>query len=211
MDTTYSVESQPIWRLRTTNFMAMACTWENDPNSPNYRSCLSTGKAGGDITVTYKVKIISVPASPLVNPEPLSTLIYDFSGSSYHYNADYGVSTRYAQIIDPTTLYLDKNFSPDPIGVNGVSALTFTITNPYNATINGINFIDTFPTSPGDMTVASPLTTSNTCGGTLYASDGTTALAAGATSIRLGSSTGTNTGSLPPNGTCSITVNVTVD
>ena len=52
---------------------------------------VDVGKAGGDITVTYRVQILSVPSSPLLNPEPLSTLVHDFSGSSYHYNADYGV------------------------------------------------------------------------------------------------------------------------
>jgi len=48
---------------------ADGCTWENNPLSPNYRSCLSTGKYGGDITVTYRVKILSVPTNPLTNPE----------------------------------------------------------------------------------------------------------------------------------------------
>ena len=33
----------------------------------NYRSCLSIGKVGGDITVTYQVKILQTPAAPLVN------------------------------------------------------------------------------------------------------------------------------------------------
>ena len=31
------------------------CTWENDPDSPNYRSCLGTGKYGGDVVVNYNV------------------------------------------------------------------------------------------------------------------------------------------------------------
>ena len=91
-----------------------ACTWENDPNSPNYRSCLSTGKAGGDITVTYQIKILSVPSAPFANPEPLSTMVHDFSGSSFHYNADYGVSTRFAAVVDPTTITISKNFFPNP-------------------------------------------------------------------------------------------------
>ena len=203
MDTTYSEESSSNLAPPYNKLYGDGCTWENDPNSPNYRSCLSTGKAGGDITVTYKVKIISVPASPLVNPEPLSTLIYDFSGSSYHYNADYGVSTRYAQIVDPTKITIAKNFNPDPINPGGVSALTFTITNPYNSTINDVNFIDIFPTSPGTMTVASPFTASTTCGGTLQDSAGGT-LADSDVGIKL------INGTLPANGTCSITVNVTV-
>jgi hypothetical protein len=179
-----------------------ACTWENDPNSPNYRSCLSTGKDGGNIIVSYRVKILQVPSSPLINPEPLNTLIYDFSGSSYHYNADYSTTPRYSQIVDPSAITIAKNFNPDPINPGGVSALTFTITNPYNVSINNVNFIDVFPISPDAMTVALPLTTSNTCGGTLQDSAGGT-LAASDVGIKL------INGTLPANGTCSIMVNVT--
>ncbi|MFA9492144.1 MAG: hypothetical protein ACERK1_13055, partial [Anaerolineales bacterium] len=32
-----------------TKAYADGCGWDNDPNSPNYRSCLSTGKYGGNI------------------------------------------------------------------------------------------------------------------------------------------------------------------
>ena len=116
------------------------CVWENDPNSPNYRSCLSTGKAGGDISVTYQIKILAVPST---NPEPLSTLIYDFSGSSYHYNADFGASVRFANIVSAT---LAKAFSPKTIVSNGISKLIFTIYNPGTSPIAGVHFSDTFPT-----------------------------------------------------------------
>jgi hypothetical protein len=68
---------------------ANACGWDNDPTSPTYRSC--TGpcnytdcKAGGEILTTYTVEIIST-GSTTVNG-----LIYDFSGSSFHYNKDFG-------------------------------------------------------------------------------------------------------------------------
>ena len=99
-----------------------ACSWENDPNSPNYRSCLDVGKVGGDITVTYQVRILQVPSAPLVNPEPLSTLIYDFSGSSYHYNADYSVSTRYANIVNAS---IRKSFA-SPKSIYKISLLGIT-------------------------------------------------------------------------------------
>jgi hypothetical protein len=201
--TTYSADTSSTVDTPYDKLYGDSCVWENDPDSPNYRSCLSTGKLGGNISVTYEVKILSVPSSPLVNPEPLGMLIYDFSGSSYHYNSDFGVSARIAQIVDPSTITISKNFYPNPITPNSVSALTFTITNPYNATINDINFIDIFPISPGAMTIASPLTTSNTCGGTLQDSGGSS-LAAADVGIKL------INGILPANGACSITVNVTV-
>ena len=77
---------------------ADGCTWDPDPTSGTYRSCLGTGKYGGDITVTYNVTIIATSASS----GTINTLIYDFSGSSYHYNNDYSTSARYYNIIDPS-------------------------------------------------------------------------------------------------------------
>lgn len=63
---------------------ADACGWENDPTNPNYRKCSGTGKAGGNpITTTYVVRVIGTGTATLQN------LIYDFSGSSYHYNSDF--------------------------------------------------------------------------------------------------------------------------
>src|SRR5947208_5805842 len=45
-------------------FYADACGWENNPLSPNYRSCVGPenylgGKAGGTINTTYTVKVLS--------------------------------------------------------------------------------------------------------------------------------------------------------
>ena len=141
-----SVYSAPAPNTTNDKLYADACTWDNDPNSPTYRSCVgSDNKNGGNVAVTYKVTILSAPSSPLTNPQSLTNLIYDFSGSSYHYNADYGVAARYANIVNPTNLPIAKSFSPNPIQAGGVSALKFTITNPYNVAINAINFVDTFP------------------------------------------------------------------
>ena len=71
-------------------FYADACGWDNNPLSATYRSCIGPanyagGKAGGTISTTYTVKILSTGTTTA------STLIMDFSGSSYHYNNDYGV------------------------------------------------------------------------------------------------------------------------
>jgi hypothetical protein len=107
---------------------ADGCDWDNDPNSPNYRACAGTGKYGGDVTVTYNVTIIGGGGTS----EVLNTLIYDFSGSSYHYNADFSTSARIVTIIDPSTLTFEGSLSR-PTNVDGVSVLTFTITNPNAA------------------------------------------------------------------------------
>jgi len=70
-----------------TKLYSDACTWNNDPTdvtAPAYRDCIGTGKDGGDITVTYDITIIALEGSGALN-----SLIYDFSGSSYHYNSDF--------------------------------------------------------------------------------------------------------------------------
>jgi LPXTG-site transpeptidase (sortase) family protein len=173
-----------------------ACGWENNPNSPNYRSCNGVGKAGGGVTVTYQVRILSIGST---NPQPLSTLLYDFSGSSFHYNSDFGVSTRYAYILDPSAVTISKNFSPDPTTVGGVSTLTFTLTNPTSVTLSGLRFTDDLPTTPGAMLVASTPNASTTgCGSPSFSPS------AGAASLNF------SNGSLAPNSSCTIKVNVTV-
>ncbi len=154
---TSAYESSPMSKLYGDN-----CKWESDPTNPNYRSCLDVGKTGGTVTTTYQVKILQVPGAPLVNPEPLSTLIYDFSGSSFHYNADYDVSTRFAYILDPSAIDISKGFLPDSVIPGNVSTLTIRIPNPTTSELSGVNFVDDLPdttqipAAPGDMVVANP-------------------------------------------------------
>ena len=134
VSTTYSANNSPYTELDW--LYGNACLWENDPNSPNYRFCIGGDyKNGGNVDITYTVKILQVPGAPLVNPEPLSTLIYDFSGSSYHYNADYSVSTRYANIVNAS---IEKSFSPKTITPGGNATLTFTINNPGATAITDV-------------------------------------------------------------------------
>lgn len=73
---------------------ADACGWLNDITNPGYHKnsstcagpCNYTGcKAGGDVHTVYTVKILSTGTADV------ATVIYDYSGSSYHYNSDYKV------------------------------------------------------------------------------------------------------------------------
>jgi LPXTG-site transpeptidase (sortase) family protein len=195
VNTTYTADTSPNLSSPDDKLYGNGCTWENDPNSPNYRACLATGKAGGNITVTYQVTIIGGAGTA----QALSTLIYDFSGSSYHYNADFGTSTRIANILDPASVTIAKNFNPDPTSVGGISTLTFTLTNPTTGTISGLNFTDTLPTSPGAMVVAAtPSASTSNCGTPTFAPS------AGAASLSF------SNGTLSPNSSCTISVNVTV-
>jgi hypothetical protein len=61
-----------------------ACGWIADPASSGYLECGGTGKAGGTMSVTYRVTPVATGSGTS------TTLVYDFSGSSYHYNTDLG-------------------------------------------------------------------------------------------------------------------------
>ncbi len=158
----------------------------------------SSLKSGGsNIYVTYHVTILSGSGA---TSSTLNSLIYDFSGSSFHYNSDYSSGARIANIIDPTLVGISKSFTPATSVVGGISTLTFTLTNPNTGAVSGYNFIDTLP---GSMTIANPANaTTNGCGTpTLTATAGTNVI---------NFSSGTVAGSTAAGaGTCTISANVT--
>jgi uncharacterized repeat protein (TIGR01451 family) len=197
VSTTYSANSNP-GHVPVPNpaLYADACTWDNDPNSPTYRSCIGgDDKAGGsNVVTTYQVKIISGGGTS----QTLNTLLYDFSGSSYHYNADFSAGSRIANIIGPSSITIKKSFSPKAIAPGGTSAMTIKLTNPTTEQFTGVTFTDTFP---GGMTLADT-TTTNTCGGSLT-NDSNGILNIGDPGIKLSG------GILSGNSVCTITVNVT--
>lgn len=204
VSSTYSANDSPyvpatINGSPYTGIYADACLWENDPGSPNYRSCIGGDyKAGGtNVTATYVIKIISGGGTSLT----LSSMLFDFSGASYHYNGDYSTSARIVGIIDPASAGIAKAFSPATTNVGGVSTLTFTLTNPNAGAVSGLGFTDVFPVSPGAMTLYDTVTT-NTCGGTLTSNSGGP-LAAGSPGIRLSGAT------VSANSSCIVQVNVT--
>ncbi|MEO6565884.1 MAG: hypothetical protein ABIO63_07600, partial [Casimicrobiaceae bacterium] len=196
VSTTFSANNSPYVGNPNDKLYADACLWQNDPASPNYRSCIGGDfKAGGqDVRTTYTVKIVSGGGTQ----QPLYALLYDFSGSSYHYNGDFLGSARIANIIDPTAVGFAKAFAPASTVAGGTSTLTFTLTNATGATIGGANFTDSLPTLSGNqMTVASPATYSTSgCGTPTFAP------VAGATSLSFAN------GSIAPNSSCVVSVQV---
>jgi uncharacterized repeat protein (TIGR01451 family) len=96
---------------------------------------------------------------------------------------------------------ITKSFLTSPILPNtDVTTLQIVLANSNPTALTGATFTDTFPTSPGVMTIAD-LTTTNSCSGSLFNNLGA-ALAVGSAGIQL---TG---GTIPANGSCTITVNV---
>jgi uncharacterized repeat protein (TIGR01451 family) len=195
VSTAYSADTSPYVSNPNDKLYADACLWDNDPNSPTYRSCVGVdGKAGGTVVTTYTVKIIGGGGTS----QSLYSLIYDFSGSSFHYNSDFATGARIATIIDPSTVTISKRFAPNPSSVGGVSTLTFTITNSNAGTVSGLNFTDVFPTSPGAMVVAAtPSAATAGCGTPTFSP------VAGAASISF------SNGTVAGNGSCTVRVNVT--
>ena len=143
--TTYSAPSGAT----NDSIYADACGWDPVPTSPTYRSCIgpanySGGKAGGQvITSVYTVRILSTGSATL------TALINDFSGSSYHYNSDYGVGTNSLLVtaISPVPdLTVAKShagtFTRGDVGDH----YTITVTNRGSAPTSGtVTVTDTLP------------------------------------------------------------------
>ncbi len=195
VSTTYSADSN------TTNvpnpssqLYANACIWDTDPGSPTYRSCIGgDDKAGGTVVVTYSVKIIGGAGTS----QTLNTLLYDFSGSSFHYNADLAAGARIASIVSPSSVTIQKAFTPKAIAPGGTSTMTFKLTNPTTQSFTGVNFADSLPS--GLVVSGTPGVTYSGCGAGAFSP----ALTGSETSISFVN------GTLSANSICTITVNVT--
>ena len=163
VSTSYSADTSPYVDNPNDQLYGDSCLWENNPDDPNYRSCLGVGKNGGIVQVDYTIKIISGAGTS----DSLNSLIYDFSGSSYHYNSDYSSSYRSFNIIGPSNINISKRFLPDSITPGETSTLFITLTNPTTTTVSGANFTDPLPTG---MIVDSPTgATTSGCGTPTFA------------------------------------------
>ena len=67
-------------------FYGDACGWDPDPTSATYRSCVTpAANVGGTFTATVTVKVVGTGTTTM------RSVVYDYSGSSYHYNSDFGL------------------------------------------------------------------------------------------------------------------------
>jgi uncharacterized repeat protein (TIGR01451 family)/fimbrial isopeptide formation D2 family protein len=196
--TTYTTLTDTDGRVQTPThpqLWADGCLWDSDPDSPNYLSCLSDGKAGGTVVTVYEIRIISGGGDQV----GLEALIYDRSGGSFHYNTDFSQSPGDLTTVDPAAnAAFAKRFIPDTIGADGISTLRLTITNPNPVPVSGYSFTDDLPsTGVSQMEVAATPNVTNTCGGTVTAN-------VGSTTVSL------TDGTLAANSSCTILVDVTV-
>jgi uncharacterized repeat protein (TIGR01451 family) len=102
-------------------------------------------------------------------------------------------SASIAVLVPPS---ITKTFTPVQIAPNGVSTVSFTISNPSTNPIalTGVGFIDTLP---ANLFVATPSGASGDCNG------GTLTAVAGSGVISLAG------GTIPANGSCTVSANVT--
>ncbi len=142
IDTTYSAPAGAT----NDKFYADACGWENNPGSTNYRSCVgpeqySGGKAGGTLSTTYTVKVVGTGTSSL------SSLIYDFSGSSYHYNNDFGNQVLSVTALQPPNLNISKSHLGDFIKGQNNAKYSISVSNTGGIpTFGTVTVSDTLPT-----------------------------------------------------------------
>lgn len=147
--------AQPAGGINSTAY-GDACGWENNPGSANYRSCVGPlnytgGKAGGDpILTTYVVKILS-PATTGV-----TGVVHDYSGSSYHYNSDYG-----QQILSVTSRYRSADLVISK--TDGVTSVVQGNTTTYTLVISNLGPDPATSTVIQDPAVAGLTKTSLSC------------------------------------------------
>ena len=189
----YSADSSTYVANSSDKLYADGCLWDNDTTSPTYKSCIgSDGKIGGSISTTYTVKIIGGAGAS----QSLGTLIYDFSGSSFHYNSDFASSSFFVTVSTPASM--TKSFSPSTITTSGGTlVLSVTINNSIGTQLNNVSLTDTFPS--GITVAATPnVTTSAGCVSPSFSPH----------SPLTGESSFTYTGSVAAAG-CTISMNVT--
>jgi uncharacterized repeat protein (TIGR01451 family) len=123
---------------------ADACGWDADPTSPSYLTCVGPeqftgGKAGGDLVTVYTMRVVGE------GTQTVSDLIYDFSGSSFHYNADRGEPSITITAVAPADLELSKVVDRAQIVVGDTVTFAVTLANLGPATATGVQITDAIP------------------------------------------------------------------
>ncbi|MFC4427849.1 beta strand repeat-containing protein [Deinococcus navajonensis] len=125
-----------------------ACGWENNRTSVNYHNngtCIGPqqyvgGKVGDDMTSVYTVRIISGGGAGIYN------LIYDYSGSSYHYNSDYGTSVNGFVVTAMAPDLTVTKTSPSSFVVGQTASYTLTVRTANADAYGTTTVVDRLPT-----------------------------------------------------------------
>ncbi len=130
------------------DFYVDGCGWDPAGNNVSSWNCLATGKAGGDpITVTVSAKVIGAGTATV------GGVIYDFSGSSFHYNSDFSSTalTVTAAVPTPAVVATDESATTD----KDVNVLVDVLANdtPTAGTLDLASVVVTVAPSNGSVTV----------------------------------------------------------
>ncbi|CAH1905237.1 exported hypothetical protein [Candidatus Nitrotoga sp. HW29] len=154
--------------LAGSKIYADGCHWVNDPTdavTPSYRECQGGGKYGGSTTLTYVVEIKAGAAALAPTGVSINALLYDFSGSSYHYNADQSAAITFNFTNTPPPAEVDLAMAKSAVlssPGNGEFTLTVTNTGSIGATNvvvtdtvpNGYHIKNSQPAAPAGTTLA---------------------------------------------------------
>jgi len=155
---------------------------------------LTGGTIPGGTSITPGACTVTVQVTATTTGSHLNTLPIGALTTSNGDNATEASATL--TVPAPGEVTIAKAFSPASITAGGNSTLTITLSNANASPATSAAFTDTLP--PG-VTIANPPSATNTCGGALTATAGSSTLTLSGGTIPGGS----------PFGTCTITVHVT--
>lgn len=135
--------------LAGSKIYADGCQWVNDPTDvvdPTYRECLGGGKYGGSTTVTYVVEIKTGAAALAPTGVSINALLYDFSGSSYHYNSDQSAAITFNFTNNPPPAEVDLAMAKSAVlSSPGNGEFTLTVTNTGSIGATNVVVTDNVP------------------------------------------------------------------
>ena len=127
---------------------ADGCTWQDDYTQTatyhNNNTCLGVGKYGGNMALIYNITVIGSPDGLGGGSYTGNTVIYDFSGSSYHYNSDYANTLGFnwsAEAPAPTKqdVGVEKAYLT---GSGNSRTFRLKVTNYSNAAVSNVTVTD---------------------------------------------------------------------
>ena len=208
-----------ILTFTLTNTSAVAVTGVNFTDLltslPTRQMTLASAAVGGTCTglvtnaaaggTSFAVTSGNVPASSFCRIEVQVTSSVpgmhpnQTSGVSHAADPAAGAPSNIVNLTVTPPPVVSKAFLPTEVAAGGRATLSVTITNINNYPVTGVSVTDIFPAG---LLVATPLVTSNTCGGTLNDSGGG-ALTAGDVGIALSG------GTVATNSSCVVAISVT--
>lgn len=166
------------------------------PGSNQFVLSNATIPAGSNCTVSFTV------TSSVTGSHPNQT-----SGLSTNQTSTPSTPSNEVSLAVVAPLTMTKVFNLDAISTNQTSKLTFTLTNPNSTAIaiGSTGFTDTFPTTPGNMVIASPANITTTCGSQVRNLDNSGNAVSGDVGVIV------KYGSVPANDSCIVSMDIAVD